>query len=504
MTVYRPLPESFLERMKKLMGADYQAFVAELNNPPHQGLRINTLKICAADFVKISPFQLRPVPWCSSGFYYLPFVRPGKHPYHAAGLYYIQEPSAMAAAEVLRPRPGEKVLDLAAAPGGKSTHIASLMEGAGLLVANEIHPARAKALVENVERCGIRHAIVTNETPQRLKERFPGFFDRVLVDAPCSGEGMFRKLREACEDWSPEKAASCASIQDDILQSAAGMLRPGGWLVYSTCTFSPEENERIIAAFLEKHRDFRLHSIHDIAPEFAAHFAKGRQDWLDEKVQAPAADVPCQKSARRDMVVPDISLTARLWPHQLEGEGHYIALLQKEEDNTASKTGLHSSPAPAPAKKKGKNQQAFDGDARKWYEQFVESSLLTAPEEITGTGRFMMFGDHLYLAPEGLPDLQGLKLPRAGWHLGTVKKGRFEPSHALALGLNKPQAQLARYTCDLSSDSEEVFSYLKGDVLHLPGEKGWTLVTVDGFPLGWGKQSGSQLKNHYPKGLRWL
>ncbi|CAM5193217.1 NOL1/NOP2/sun family putative RNA methylase OS=Ureibacillus acetophenoni OX=614649 GN=SAMN05877842_10619 PE=3 SV=1 [Ureibacillus acetophenoni] len=234
------LPEPFLLKMKNLLQDEFEAIIQSYDDEKSHALRVNTLKIDIDEFLHKNPFTLERIPWVETGFFYTHNDRPGKHPYHESGLYYIQEPSAMAVGEFVDPKPGERVLDLCAAPGGKTTHLASKMKGEGFLLSNEIHPARAKILSQNVERMGIKNTVVTNETPERLAERFPSFFDRILVDAPCSGEGMFRKDEEAREHWSLENVEICASRQIDILKSAATMLKPGGRLVYSTCTFSPE------------------------------------------------------------------------------------------------------------------------------------------------------------------------------------------------------------------------------------------------------------------------
>ncbi|MCI8599907.1 MAG: RsmB/NOP family class I SAM-dependent RNA methyltransferase, partial [Lachnospiraceae bacterium] len=252
------LPQEFQKKMQKLLGEEYGQFLESYQREPLQALRVNTLKMPVEEFQSISPFSLRPVPWASEGFYYEKVDRPGKHPYHEAGLYYIQEPSAMAVGALALPKPGERVLDLCAAPGGKTTHLASAMKGQGLLISNEIHSARAKILSTNVERMGIPNAIVTNETPESLAGRFPGFFDRIVVDAPCSGEGMFQKEEQAILQWSPENVSMCAGRQQAILEEAAKMLRPGGSLVYSTCTFAPEENEGTVSTFLKKHSEFSI------------------------------------------------------------------------------------------------------------------------------------------------------------------------------------------------------------------------------------------------------
>lgn len=445
------LPERFVERMKRTMGEkDAKDFFASYQESSAHGLRLNPGKV-SCEAANAMPFSLTPVPWCSTGFYYTEEDRPGKHPYHAAGMYYIQEPSAMAVIEALRPEPGDKVLDLCAAPGGKSTHIAGYLGNEGLLVANEIHPSRVKALSENVERWGVRNILVTNETPGRMAERFPAFFDKIAVDAPCSGEGMFRKLPEACEDWSEGKVAHCAAMQTDILADAAVMLKPGGVIVYSTCTFAQEENEVQIKSFLATHPEF---SLEPIAQE--AYFTPG-----------------------------ELQHTVRLWPHKLRGEGHFLARLRKRADVEITEEVQEAKTKPLPP------------DVRKIFESFCKETLTFVPE-----GVYVLFGDQLYVIADGLPRLNGLKVTRVGWHLGKVKKDRFEPSHALALALRSGEWKRG---IDFAADSEEVRRYLRGESLFVDTTgKGWTVVTVDGYPLGWGKLVQGQLKNHYPKGLRWV
>jgi NOL1/NOP2/sun family putative RNA methylase len=451
------LPQDFLVKMKELLQDEYEAFLQSYEENKAQGLRVNTLKVSIEEFLKISPFTLEKVPWVKEGFYYGAEDRPGKHPYHEAGLYYIQEPSAMAAGELLDPQPGEKILDLCAAPGGKTTHIAARMNQQGLLLTNEIHPARAKILSQNIERMGVRNAVVTNETPARLAERFPGYFDRILVDAPCSGEGMFRKDPEACAEWSLENVALCAGRQLDILKHAGVMLRPGGRLVYSTCTFSPEENEGTISRFLQEGSGFEVEEIHVYEG-----FDKGRMDWIPE----PAAN---------------IEKTIRIWPHHVQGEGHYIAVLRKIAGEEPSKRRYAKT--------------VTDQKLLKSYFQFAEEALDATPK-----GDYLLFGEQLYLLPKDMLSLENLKVVRPGWHLGTIKKNRFEPSHALALSL---QGDQVKNKWSLCRDSREMISYLKGESLEADGPKGWYLVEVDGFSIGWGKLSDHILKNHYPKGLRW-
>ncbi len=455
------LPVDFQTKMRQLLQDEYEAFLRSFQEEKHSGLRVNTLKIETESFLKLSPFRLEPVPWAKTGFYYDENDRPGKHPYHEAGLYYIQEPSAMAVAEIASPRPGEKVLDLCAAPGGKTTHLASFMKQEGLLVANEIHPARAKALSQNVERMGIQNVVVTSEPPDRLAARFPEYFDCVLVDAPCSGEGMFRKNPQACEEWSLDHVQLCAMRQHDILKHAADMLRPGGKLVYSTCTFSPEENEQVISAFVKEHSDFEIETVNTYEG-----FDHGRADWTS----APA---------------DSIERTVRIWPHRQRGEGHYIALLRKNGGDSKQRWKKH---AAANAK--------VNSSALKAYYEFAEEHLNETLE-----GRFALFSDELYIVPDDMLSMDRLKVLRAGLHLGTLKKNRFEPSHALALALRRDQA---KRSFNFQPESPEMKAYLRGESLAADGDKGWHLILADGYSIGWAKLAGGMLKNHYPKGLRWF
>jgi 16S rRNA C967 or C1407 C5-methylase (RsmB/RsmF family)/NOL1/NOP2/fmu family ribosome biogenesis protein len=456
--------------MKDMLGERYQDFIACYDKAPVKSLRLNTRKISFVDYAhkgRIFTQSENPEPvHFVPGAYYYEEDGPGKSPYHEAGAYYIQEASAMLPVTLLDISSsdvaessenggftGLKVLDLCAAPGGKSTQIADLMQGAGLLVSNEIVPSRASILSENIERMGVENALVISADPKDLADRFPCFFDRILVDAPCSGEGMFRRNPEAVSEWSPENVAMCADRQDMILDCAAAMLATGGKIVYSTCTFSPEEDEGSVERFLSRH------------PEFAV------------------CDEP-----------------QRLYPHTFRGEGHFAVSFKRIE----KARGL-SDPSPGGiphfvrdiwspvAHQKYAILDSFINETfnpeGKFYEKLKRSA-----------DRLLEFGDSLYLAPEYMPDIRGLKVYRAGIKLGTFKKMRFEPDHALSHVLSVDDV---KYYVNLSADSDEVRQYLSGMTLNCDRDiKGWCLVCVDDLPLGWGKASAGVLKNHYPKGLR--
>ena len=405
------LPEAFLDRMKHQLDDEYEDFLRSLERPRAVALRFNPLKGTAPEL----PFVQQPVPWEPKGFYYDPASRPGLHVYHEAGVYYLQEASAMAPVALLDPQPGERVCDLCSAPGGKTTQIAGRMLGKGFLLCNEWSPKRAKILSQNIERMGVANALVTNEDTSVLAKRFAGSFDKVLIDAPCSGEGMFRKEEAAVTDWSIETVQMCARRQAEILHNGAQLVRPGGRLVYSTCTFAPEEDELAVAAFLESH------------PEFEA-----------EIIEAP-------------WFVPGENGSHRLWPHKLLGEGHFAAVLRKKGDKEAEFTPVSGGKLP-----------------KEWV-QFAKDLQIELP-----AGQAVMFGDTLYWAPEGMPDIARLRVLRAGLELGTVKKGRFEPSHALALWL-KSCTNVQNY----EPDSAEMAKYIHGDVV--PSSiRGWCLVTAGG------------------------
>lgn len=455
------LPDGYAARMRRLLGEDgFFAYLRALGRPPERALRLNPLR--CPDGAPLCPIEglAEPVPWARGAYFVEGDARPGLSPLHEAGLFYMQEPSAMSAVPALDPQPGERVLDLCAAPGGKSTQIAALLGGRGLLVANEPVPSRAQILSRNVERMGVRNAVVTCAAPERLTERFPAFFDRVLVDAPCSGEGMFRRQIEAREAWSEAAAHGCAGRQREILTQAARMLAPGGVLVYSTCTFDEEENEGVIRAFLAAHGEF--------SPE-------------------PFA-LPGLPDAREG--------TLRLYPHEIRGEGHFVARLRKRQD----------APSRAPEERTRERAAARGGKARgaradaKKAPPTLPRELREALAEGVDFSPLRLGESGLWLWPEGIEPqrLEGLRVLRAGLRLASAKGERFEPDHALALAM-RPQeaarsAQLTR---------EQALAYQAGETLALGDlPPGHTLLCFCGVPLGWGRQSDGVMKNRYPKGLR--
>lgn len=464
------LPPAFVERMRVLLGDEAEAFFASYERPATSGLRVNTLKVTPDAFRTLSPWPLEPLTWSDDGFLIGDDARAGKHPYHAAGLYYLQEPSAMAVAASMAIEPGQVVLDLAAAPGGKATQIAALLGRNGLLVANEIVPSRIKPLGENLERWGAPNVVLANDEPSRLAATLGPIFDRVLLDAPCSGEGMFRKAPVAIREWSPEHVAGSAARQAKILDEAARLVRPGGLLLYSTCTFAPEENESQIGRFLDRHPAW---AIAPIAPRPG--FSPGRSDWSGD--------------------VSSLERTVRLWPHRIPGEGHFLALLRNGGDETAG------------AEVTGRRLRVSNGKpvpesetVAAWHRFVAEALTPDSPwlvEAIARPDRLQPQRESLFLLPNGAPGMTGLKVVRPGLPLGTAKPGRFEPAHALALAMT---AADARNAVDLTVPQAE--HYLAGEPLAIPGPSGWTLVTVDGWPLGWGRRSNDVVKNHYPKGLR--
>ena len=470
--------------MKDLLGSEAEAFFASYETPAHRGLFLNPLagsleSLCSMLEGCDLPL-LSPVPWESRGRYFEDCVPFGKHVFHEGGFYYIQEPSAMAPVSFLDPQPGEYVLDLCAAPGGKSTQIGAKMKGSGLLVSNEIHPDRARILSENVERMGLSNTVVTSAAPDVLSAHFPLFFDKILVDAPCSGEGMFGKNEEAALQWSEDAVALCAERQFDILTHADLMLRPGGCIVYSTCTFSKEENEDLILRFLESHLMYEL------------------------------CDMPLCGGMVHGFCEDSPDKMVRLLPHKLEGEGHFAALLRKKgpTEKVPSRSFM-------PEKQKKKKTPSSSVSLSPLFD-FLEAFLSDKPKSAAaerlkaltpsdGPDQLFLMGSQVYLLPDPMirSHLQQLKLLRPGLHLGSLEKGRFEPSMALARALLVDDI-IYYVNLSASSDTDRALlaSYFAGNTFPLEGEKGWYLIAMAGRGMGWGKLAGGIMKNHYPKGLR--
>lgn len=495
-------PKDFTDRMQQLLKEEANSFLESLQEPNTYGLRINPLKFNNNLSTKNLPFTLAPVAWAREGFYAVQKEHPGKHPLHESGAYYIQEPSAMSVVSLLNPEPGDLVCDLCAAPGGKSTQIAGRLLGEGLLVSNEIFPARAKILSQNIERFGIGNCVVCSEPPDKMAKHFPLFFHKIIVDAPCSGEGMFRKDENAIKEWSLEQVELCRKRQQMILECADRMLKPGGVMVYSTCTFSPDEDEKMVAWFLSAHPDYVLEDWRSILPTDCG-LEGGRPEFTDKKS-------------------PEIEKTLRLWPHKLKGEGHFAARLKKRTAVSSviscpvKKSDTFSSKAENTSQKKYKKKKAslsLRQETSKTktgqidlsgYPDFTKN-VLTMPStnhysviRQLDNGIFQYFGEELYLIPKQMISLKGIKIMRAGLHLGTRKKNRFEPAHALAMALSPKDC--TQYT---ECNYDTAVRYLHGETIPCSTElHSWTLVCYQGISLGWGKAQNGILKNHYPKGLR--
>lgn len=430
------LPEEFKSRMKDMLPESvFQDFLDSYNKERSYGLRCNPLKWNKESFAEDMPFSLKKVSWADEGYYYEAEEQPGKHVFHEMGAYYIQEPSAMSVVQKLDPKPGERVLDLCAAPGGKSTQIAGRLRGEGILVANEIVPNRSKILSQNIERMGVANCIVTNESPEHLAKFFPVFFDKIVVDAPCSGEGMFRKDPEALRQWSTQNVLACAKRQDMILEYADTMLRSGGTICYSTCTFSEEEDEGTVQRFLEKHSEYTVEE------------------------------------------------QERFWPHEVDGEGHFVVKLRKAGKIESEPYILENL--------KGDKKQIHELD------KFFADELKLDFGQMKG--EIASFGDQIYLVPMEAFRLKGMKVERPGLHIAVSKKGRFEPAHALGMAIDN-------YVCGKKTEVslEQAAKFVSGESINIEDSalKGWCIPSVKGCSVGIAKATNGVLKNHYPKGLR--
>lgn len=459
------LPEAFLIRMKDMLEEDYDDFVKSFSAPRTYGLRVNTSKISCEEFEKLVPFPVKKIPWIPNGYFYEEESRPARCPYYQAGLYYLQEPSAMTPASRIPIEPGDYVLDLCAAPGGKATAAGVALMGDGLLVANDISTSRARALLRNLELFGITNMFTVNETPAKLVKAFPEFFDKIILDAPCSGEGMFRKEEALARDWTPEKSEELAQIQKQLILQAADMLRPGGMMLYSTCTFAPDEDERTVSYLLENRTDMELVDM----PGYEG-FSQGVPAWGN------------QDEALKKCV--------RIFPHKMNGEGHFLALFRKNGQAVKQKIQPHTKP---------------DKNAFLLIEAFFkEIGLHTLGGQPIDWERMEIRKDKVYYLPPCTGSFRGLTFLRNGLYVGDLKKNRFEPSQPLALAIRKDEAEavISLPVCD-----ERLTRYLKGETLNIAPEeashsKGWHLLCADGYPIGFGKLVNQILKNKYPAGWR--
>ena len=471
------------------MGAEYDSWLASYDQKPHQGLRINTGKLTCEAWESMAPFEERHVPWSPNGYYVPEDVRPAKDAWYYAGLYYLQEPSAMAPAAVLPVKPGDAVLDLCAAPGGKSTELGARLQGEGILVSNDISNSRARALLKNLELFGVPNICVTSEAPEKLADVFGAFFDKILVDAPCSGEGMFRKDPDLIKSWIQHGPEFYAPIQREILSQAVRMLKPGGYLLYSTCTFAKVEDEDTIDWILNQEPEMELVPI---TPW------EGACGGVDGK--------------------PVI----RLFPHRIEGEGHFLALLKKKLAAEALDVpgevcgkALEKASEKAFEKASGKSGRGTADvpvgntkGMKKQLESLEKDTDYLSWEQMLGTpldrSRMMIKDDVVYYLPEAFDGRWKLRYLRTGLMVGECKKNRFEPAQAMAMTL---RAEDYKETLNLPHEDERVIRYLKGETIQLSADemlkKGWVLVCVDGFALGWAKCTGTSLKNKYYPGWRW-
>lgn len=451
------LPTAFQEKYRRLLGNEAEDFLASFNEQSTSGFRENPLKNGEPTAtIKKATGQ---VPYVPTGYF---GQVNGKSLDHVTGWIYSQEPSAMFVGEVVDPQPGEKVLDLCAAPGGKSTHLIAKMQDQGLLVANEIFKKRAQILASNLERWGTKHSVVLNERPDALEKHFPAFFDRILVDAPCSGEGMFRKEPAGIEYWSEDYPAECANRQRKILASAMKMLKSGGTLVYSTCTFAPEEDEQTIAWLLKEYPALEMVDI-----QKAPGMDDGRPGWADGN--------------------PALQKAVRLFPHHLKGEGHFIAKLRlTDQPVTPLKTKRKQKGRTAKSQLSKEERQLWSA----WQQEYLPDCHFK---------HLVKFGDQLYSLPDGMPDISELHVQTPGLHLGTLKKRRFEPALALALVL-QPE-QMANH---LEITADQWRQYVHGDTFAVAKDhqNGWYLLVCEGHTTGFGKVVNGTVKNFFPKGLR--
>ena len=506
------LPVDYQKKIQNLLGEDYENYLNSFAHTGRQAIRVNQLKTEPAEFLRrfhdvhhhnepSSPSEEKgslfltdslfcPVPWCGTGYIYEGTDRLSLHPYYQAGLYYIQDPSAMAPAAFLPVKPGERVLDLCAAPGGKTTALGAALQGKGVLIANDISASRCRALLKNVQLAGLPNVIITCERPDRLAARLPEYFDKILVDAPCSGEGMFRKDPAMVHSWSPEEVDRYSSLQKEILAAAARMLKPGGCILYSTCTYSPEENEQVVETLLAD-GTFTLMPL----PAYAG-VDQGHPEW--------------SLSGRKEL-----TFCRRFWNHRVQGEGQFAALIKKnifnnidtracryKEEDYKKKNGGRSKRS-AQGRQKGSVPEEFAAFINHIHPLSGEDSFLLSLADGSGSDdRLTRIDERIFLLPENAPDLNHIRVISSGLHLGSCRKNRFEPGQALALAL---KAEEYDQVLRIPSGDARIDRYLRCETIDAedcPGYDGWCLICVDDYPLGWGKVQKGRIKNKYPAAWR--
>lgn len=446
------LPEEYENRMKLLLGDGFEAYKKALDEEPVKAFRVNTDKISLEDFEKINPFSADRIPYVENGFY-LTGEKIGNHPFHHAGMIYVQEPGAMMPAECIDIEEDWKILDMCAAPGGKSTQLKNKLGEKSLLVSNEIIPSRCKILTGNIERLGLKNTVTTCMDTKRLANTFPHTFDLIMVDAPCSGEGMFRKEEQAVSEWSEENVKKCAARQKEILENAVVCLKDGGYIIYATCTFSLEENEMVIDSFLKEHPEFELVPVND-------NVRKSTCDGIMFE------GCECQS----------IHLTRRFYPHISRGEGQFAAVLKSTLPLYESKKESIS-----PAEKI--DPIVFD---------FLDETL-----EYYDKSKVRMYNGNPVYFRNDFEIKKGTAFS-CGVTIGEIKKNYILPHHQFFMAMG----DLFKRRVELSAEGEEIKKYLHGEEIEADCDKGWAVVTTEGCSVGGIKVANGRGKNHYPKGLR--
>ena len=442
------LPENYIEKMRDLLDdIEFDLLKNSYDEQRSYGLRANTLKIPSKDLRSLIPELGDTVPWADDGFYYPESINPGKLAYHMAGLYYIQEPSAMYPVGISDIKEGMKILDLCASPGGKTVQIAAKLKNTGILVCNDNNPKRISALIKNIELYGIRNTVVFNVEPEELTQEFESYFDKIFVDAPCSGEGMFRKDESLIKSYPNKSIEEYTSVQSEILNSAHKMLSENGQIIYSTCTFNNQENEGVINKFLDKHKNYLVY--------------------------------PIKKHKGIEKGFNGLDGASRLWPYKIKGEGHFTCIIHRTESINKHYKVIRET-----------------GSIPESFKKFSSENLNCMLE-----GEYFYKGNSLHFSPYRYEGKNKVRYIKRGIYLGDSLKNRFIPSHPLILSLMPSEIKRSIY---FHSDGIEMNKYLKGETLIIDSEKGFTGVLCDGYTIGWAKQTGRMLKNLYPKTWRKL